>query len=145
MIIAPICYMIYISISDIYPLMPHLIGVLFLIFHKHYDDEQFYIPIIVLVCLFFYEFDKSLIVGIMACVFFITRLFVVKQLESLMNTNSFFVVLYIIAVYLLYMVGAILCNILFKVEIPQYSTIYIYYLLIDCGLGLFYHFFAKDL
>ena len=144
MIIGAICYAAYISVSDIYPLLPHLIGILFLIFHKHYDDEQFYAPMIVILCLFFYEFDKSLVVGIMPCVFFITRLFVVKRLESMLNTNSLFIALYIVAVYLLYMVGATLCNILFKIEIPEYSTIYIYYLFVDCALGLVYHIFSRD-
>lgn len=139
-----IAYLLYIIMSDIYPFLPPLMGVLFLIFHKHYNDEKFYIPAIILACLFFYEFDKSLLVGVIPCVFFIVKFFVAGRLESIMLINTVFVLIYVCSLYLIYFAGLLLCNILFKTTMLSISVIYIYYLAIDCALALLYYLFVKE-
>lgn len=133
-------YLIYTSLSDIYPLLPPLVGVLFLIFHKHYNDKNHYVSILVLLCVFYYEFDKSLIFGIMPLVFFITHLLVASALESAMELNWLFIVIYVALLYLLYVAGMILCNILFKTNVLDFSLIYVYYAVFDCALALLYYF-----
>ena len=92
-VLGVVAYVLYVSMSDIYPLLPPLVGVLFLIFHRHYNDKNIYIPILVILCVFYYEFDKSLVVGIMPCVFFIVHLFIASRLESFLTLNIFFLVL----------------------------------------------------
>lgn len=137
-----VAYLLYVMMSDIYPFLPPLMGVLFLIFHRHYDEERFYIPIIVLACLLFFEFDKVLLAGIIPCVFFIVQFFIAQQLESILLVNAIFVLVYVCMLYLLYFAGLLLCNILFKTPMLATSTIYIYYLLIDCLLALLYYYIA---
>lgn len=139
-VISAILYVIYTSLSDIYPLLPPLVGVLFLIFHKHYNDKNHYVSILVLLCVFYYEFDKSLIFGIMPLVFFITHLLVASALESAMELNWLFIVIYVALLYLLYVAGMILCNILFKTNVLDFSLIYVYYAVFDCALALLYYF-----
>ncbi|MWV62441.1 hypothetical protein DCO58_04205 [Helicobacter saguini] len=135
-----IAYLIYTSLSDIYPLLPPLVGVLFLIFHKHYNDRNHYVSILVLLCVFYYEFDKSLIFGIMPLVFFVTHLLVANSLESAMELNWLFIVIYVALLYLLYVAGMILSNILFKTNVLDFSLIYVYYAVFDCALALLYYF-----
>ncbi len=140
-----ITYFLYIVMSDIYPLLPPLMGILFLIFHQHYNEEKFYIPIVIIGCLFFYEFDKALLTGIIPCVFFIVQLFIAQQLESILLVNAFFILIYICALYLLYFAGLLLCNILFKTPMLAISSIYIYYLIMDCIFAiLYYYIFIKE-
>ncbi len=138
-------YIIYTSTSDIYPMLPPLIGVLFLIFHKSFNNDKIYISIIVLICLLFYELDKSLIIGIAPCVFFVVHLFIAQQLESLLLVNVIFILIYVIALYIFYFAGMLLCNVLFKTQILEFSTLYIYYLVIDSILALIYYYlFVKE-
>lgn len=139
-ILGIMAFLIYVLLSDIYPILPPLMGVLFLAFHKHYNDEKFYIPTILLACLFFYEFDKSLLVGIIPCVFFIVRFFIADQLESIMVINATFILIYVCSLYLLYFAGLLLCNILFQTPMLSASTIYFYYLAIDYILALLYYY-----
>lgn len=137
-----IAYLFYVMMSDIYPILPPLMGMLFLIFHKHYNDEKFYTSTIVLACLFFYEFDKTLLVGVIPCVFFIVRFFVAEQLESIVLINAPFVLVYVCSLYLLYFAGLLLCNVLFKTPMLSFSTIYMYYLIMDCISALIYYYLA---
>lgn len=140
-----VAYFLYVVMSDIYPLLPPLMGVLFLMFHRHYDDEKFYIPIVILACLLFFEFDKVLLAGIIPCVFFIVQFFIAQQLESILLVNAVFVLIYVCMLYLLYFAGLLLCNILFKTPMLDVSTIYIYYLILDCALALLYYYiFIKE-
>ena len=140
-IIFSICfYVLYVTMSDIYPILPPLIGVMFMMFYKYYKNEQFSICILIMLCLFFYELDKSLIVGIMPCVFFITYWFITKQFEYILHINLLFVIIYVSALYLLYVVGMVLCNALFKTSILDFSFIYIYYFIIDCIVSLIYYY-----
>ncbi|RDU67087.1 hypothetical protein CQA53_02185 [Helicobacter didelphidarum] len=138
-------YIVYVSMSDIYPLLPPLIGILFVIFHKFNNLQQTYIPIFIVFCIFFYELDKSLIIGIIPCVFFIVHIFVAQQLESLLHVNSFFIIVYVVALYLFYLAGMILCNILLNTPVLEFSFIYVYYMIIDSILALVYYFiFIRD-
>lgn len=133
-------YLLYTMMSDIYPLLPPFMGVLFLIFHRHFDEERFYVPTLVVLCLFFYEFDKSLLAGVAPCVFFVVQFFIAQQLESLLLVNVFFILIYVCALYLLYFAGLLLCNVLFKTPMPAVSSVYIYYLVLDCILALIYYY-----
>ncbi len=137
-------YIFYISASDIYPTLPPLMGILFLMFHKNYDNEMFYVPAIILICLFFYEFDKSLIIGIIPCVFFIVHLFIAQQLESLLLVNVIFILVYVLSLYIFYFAGMLLCNVLFKTQILEFSTLYFYYFAMDSILALIYYYITKD-
>lgn len=133
-------YILYICLSDIYPFLPPFVGVLFMIFYHHYDDEQFYIPIFILFALFFYEFDKSLVVGIMPCVFFIVYWFIVERLESALHVNMFFIPIYVCAVYLFYVGGMVLSNLLFQTPILNFTSLFLYYIIFDCLASLLYYY-----
>ncbi|STQ86526.1 hypothetical protein LS73_003830 [Helicobacter muridarum] len=138
-------YVFYTSMSDIYPLLPPLIGILFTLFNKYSNDKQLYVPLLVLLCLAFYELDKSLIFGIMPIVFCFTYFFISRRLESILSGNLSFMVLYIGILYLLYCGGIILCNILFNIPMLQFSFIFIYYLLADCiGTAIYCYFVLKE-
>lgn len=137
-----IVYFLYVMMSDIYPILPPLMGVLFLVFHRNYNEEKFYIPLIIIACLFFFEFDKVLLAGVIPCVFFIVQIFIAQQLESILLVNAIFVLIYVCMLYLLYFAGLLLCNILFKTPMLTASTIYIYYLVVDCLFALLYYYIA---
>ena len=144
-VLGVVAYVLYVSMSDIYPLLPPLVGVLFLIFHRHYNDKNIYIPILVILCVFYYEFDKSLVVGIMPCVFFIVHLFIASRLESFLTLNIFFLVFYVASCYMLYIAGMLLCNIIFKTPVLDFSSVYMYYAIVDAAFMLLYYFiFIKE-
>lgn len=136
---AVISYFIYVMMSDIYPFLPPLIGVLFMIFHRNYND-RFYISAIIVACLLFFEFDKMLLAGIIPCIFFIVQFFIARQLESVLLANVFFVFIYVCMLYLLYFFFLLLCNMLFKTTMLAMSSIYIYYFFIDCFFTLLYYY-----
>lgn len=135
-----VAYFLYVMMSDIYRILPPFMGVLFLIFHRYYDKERFYIPIVILACLLFFEFDKALLAGIIPCVFFIVQFFIAQQLESILLVNAVFVLIYVCMLYLLYFAGLLLCNVLFKTPMLSASIIYVYYLVVDCFFALLYYY-----
>ncbi|RDU73441.1 hypothetical protein CQA66_01915 [Helicobacter aurati] len=134
-------YIIYSSMSDIYQFLPPLLGILFVIFHKHSNDEQLFVSLLVFLCLTFYELHKSLTFGIMPIVFCITYFFIAKRLEALFSNNFLFMILYTAAIYLIYYAGTILCNVLFGIPALRLSSLFAYYLIIDCALALAYNYF----
>lgn len=133
-------YVIYTSLSDIYPLLPPLIGVLFIIFHRHYNERELYLPLLVLLCIGFYELDKSLVFGILPIVFFVVHFFVARRLESIINTNSVFIVAYVALLYLLYFAGLRLSGSLFGTAVLDLSLTLIYYLIADLLISLVYYY-----
>ncbi|PAF45823.1 hypothetical protein BKH40_02680 [Helicobacter sp. 11S02629-2] len=129
---------IYISASDIYPILPPLLGLLFMIFHQSFKRREFYRVIAVFLILGFFELDKLLVFGILPLVFFVIRYFVTLRLEDIANENLFFVSLYVVGIYLFYIAGMLLSNILFGTLNIDFKPILIYYFIIDLLVTLAY-------
>ncbi|PAF51666.1 hypothetical protein BKH43_00015 [Helicobacter sp. 13S00401-1] len=129
---------IYISASDIYPVLPPLLGVLFMIFHISFKRRGYYKVIAVFLILGFYELDKDLVFGILPLVFFVVRYFIALRLEAMANENLFFVCLYVVGIYVFYIAGMLLSNILFGTPNLGFKPILIYYFIIDLLVTLAY-------
>lgn len=128
-----LAYCLYISMSDIYPILPPFIGTLFVIFNKNYDaSDRIFTIICIIFCTSFFELNKLLIFGMLPILFFIVRFFIVRRFEDVLQENILFAPLYVIVIYVFYGFSILTYYIWTKTSQDiSYSLIFFYFIM-DC-------------
>ncbi|AFI03379.1 hypothetical protein [Helicobacter cetorum] len=108
-------FYIYSLLRDLFPILPPMIGVLFLVYARVH--ERFLLCIGVFVCLFSFESMHMQTLGILTLLFIVYHQIFYKNSLRFLNNSFIFKSWHIFAIYFLYLSH-------FFFDIPNWNTLY---------------------
>lgn len=95
-------FMIYLSLSSIYTILPPLLGILFTKYNKEFKNANFFGLFIVLIASLAFETEKSSLIGILFLLFVFLSFLVSKLSMILQESSPLFRLLYVFLPYIFY-------------------------------------------
>ncbi len=124
-------YLIYESLSSVYLFLPPMFAVLFVLYSKAMDKQDFLLLIILIFCLIIYEADKGYQLFSSIIYFTLLNKFVIPKITKNFNCNSCVKILYVVLAYIGYYLFLVLIAKIFLLEIPSIDYYIIYYIVIE--------------
>lgn len=126
-----IFYLIYESLSSIYLFLPPMFAVLFILYSKAMDKQDFVFLSILAFCLVIYEADKGYFLFSSIIYFTLANNFVMPKITKSFNCNSCIQIMYVIIAYIGYYLFLVLISNIFLLEIPSIDYYIVYYIVIE--------------
>ena len=126
-----IFYLIYESLSSIYLFLPPMFAVLFVLYSKAMDKQDFVSLIILAFCLMVYEADKGYLLFSTIIYFTLVNNFVMPKITKSFNCNSCIKFLYVVITYIGYYLFLVLISNIFLLETPSIDYYIVYYIVIE--------------
>lgn len=124
-------YVIYSSIATIYPFLPPLFAVLFVLFLKALEEENFKNLILVSFCLLIFEANNGYILFSSITFFYILHKLVMPKIHLNFSCPNCIKVSYILLSYIGYFLFMSLLGNIFLFPLPDISYYIIYYIVIE--------------
>ncbi len=134
-LLAPFAYLvlfiIYSSLSSIYPLLPPLFSLIFVIFSQAVDDEDSVSMLVASLCLIIYEANFGYILFSSIIYFYLMKKFLIPKIEQNFSCASCIKMGYVLFSYLGYFLFLTLFSNIFLLNTPDMSYYIIYYIVIE--------------
>lgn len=126
-----ILYIVYESLSTIYPFLPPLFGVLFLLLVNALNKNDTISVLFISFCLLVFEADKGYILFSSIIFFLFVYKFILPKIIQNTSCNPCINAFYVLVAYLgFYLINVLIGNI-FLLPIPDISYYIVYYIVIE--------------
>ena len=124
-------FIIYSSLATIYPVLPPLFGLLFLLFIRAVEQEQFFLLLLVSFCLLIFEANNGYL--FFSSIFYIYTIykFILPRIEQSFNCYSCIKLSYILLAYIGYFLFSTLISKIFLLPAVNLDYYIIYYIVIE--------------
>jgi len=124
-------FIIYSSLATIYPVLPPLFGLLFLLFIRAVEQEQFFLLLLISFCLLIFEANNSYL--FFSSIFYIYTVykFILPRIEQSFNCYSCIKLSYILLAYIGYFLFLTLISKIFLLPAVNLNYYIIYYIVIE--------------
>lgn len=126
-----ILFIIYGSLSSIYLFLPPLLAVLFVLFSKAMNKNDFLLLILVSFCLLLFEANKGYVVFSTIIYFALVYKFVMPKIIQNFSCNSCIKISYVLLAYLGYYIYLVLISNIFLLPPPELNFYIFYYIVIE--------------
>ena len=126
-----IAYLIYISMSSIYLLLPPLLGVLFWHYQEALKKHNFGYLLLITSMLLIFEVEKGFLLFSSVIYFALFQHLIVPKLKQYVNCTECLKLIYVTLIYLGYMLFIVLIHQIFWMPMPSMDWYIIYYILIE--------------
>jgi len=124
-------YVVYESLSSVYLFLPPLFTILFVLYSKALDKQDYWLLAIIAFCLVIYEADKGYQLFSSVIYFTLLNKFIVPKIIKNFNCSSCIKMLYVLLSYVGYYVFLLLIAKIFLLEVPNIDYYIIYYIVIE--------------
>ncbi len=126
-----IAYLIYLSMSSIYLLLPPLLGVLFWHYQRSLKQHNFGYLLLVTSMLLTFEVEKGFLLFSGVIYFALFHHFIVPRLKQYINCTGCLNLIYIAMIYLGYLLFIVLVHQIFWLPLPSIDWYIVYYIVIE--------------
>ena len=126
-----ILFIIYGSLSSIYLFLPPLLAVLFVLFSKAMNKNDFLLLIFISSCLLLFEANMGYMMFSSIVYFALVYKFVMPKIIQNFNCNSCVKISYVLLAYLGYYIYLVLISNIFLLPPPELNFYIFYYIVIE--------------
>ncbi len=126
-----IVFIIYSSLSSVYLFLPPLLAVLYVLFSKAINRDDFLMLVLVSFCLLLFEANKGYMIFSTIIYFSLVHKFVIPKIIQNFNCNLCVNISYVLLAYLGYYIYLQLISILFLLPAPEINYYILYYIVIE--------------
>lgn len=126
-----VLFVLYSCIATIYPFLPPLFAVLFLLFLRALDEQNLINLVAVSFCLFVYEANNGYILFSSIMYFYIMYKLVMPKIYSSFSCANCIKISYILFSYIGYFIFMSLLGNIFLFSLPELNYYIIYYIVIE--------------
>ena len=126
-----ILFIFYSSLATIYPFLPPMFAVLFLLFIRALESEDLFSLLVVSFCLVIFEANNSYPLFSSIIYFYIVYKFILPKLEKSISCKACIKFFYVLIAYLGYFLFMSLIANIFLQTSPEISYYIIYYIVIE--------------
>ncbi len=124
-------FVLYSSLSTIYPFLPPLLGVLFVLFIKALDREDIFALALISFCLLVFEANNGYLFFSSIFYFYIAAKFLLPKVEQNFNCYSCIKIMYVLMAYIGYFFFLMLLSKIFLLPEQHMDYYIIYYIVIE--------------
>lgn len=124
-------FVVYSSLSSIYPLFPPLFGVLFLLFSRALEKRDSILVLFLSVCLVIYEANFGYILFSSIIYFYVVQKFLMPKIKQNFSCSSCIKFSYVFLAYVGYFLFLTLLANIFLLHVPSVSYYIVYYIIIE--------------
>lgn len=126
-----VLFVIYSSLSSIYPILPPLFALLFVLFSKALDRGDTLFVLLVSFCLIIYEANFSYILFSSIIYFYLAKKIIMPKIEQSFSCSSCIKMAYVLFAYLGYFFFLTLLSNIFLLNTPEINYYIIYYIVLE--------------
>ena len=124
-------FIVYESLSSIYPFLPPLLAVLFVLFAKALKSGDTLLVLLISFCLVVFEAEYGYLLFSTIIYFVLVYKFVLPQLNKNFSCNSCINISYVLLAYLGYYLFCVLLANIFLLPMPSIDYYIVYYIIIE--------------
>jgi len=124
-------FVVYSSLSSIYPILPPLFAVLFLFFAKALEQHNYVYVVFVSVCLVTFEINNGYILFSSIIYLYLIYKFILPQISQNFSCKSCMNISYVLFSYFGYFLFLTLLSNVFLLESPNINYYIVYYIVIE--------------
>jgi len=124
-------YLIYESLSSIYLFLPPMFAVLFLLYSRAMEKQDYILLSILAFCLMIYETDKGYLLFSSIIYFTLINNFIMPKIKKNFNCNFCIKIFDVLIAYLGYYLFLIFLANIFLLESPSINYYIVYYIVIE--------------
>jgi len=124
-------FILYSSLGTIYPVLPPLLGLLFVLFIRTLDKEQFFVLLLISFCLIVFEANNGYIFFSSIFYFYTVYKFILPKIQQSFNCYSCIRLSYILLAYIGYFLFLALISKIFLLPEVTLDYYIIYYIVIE--------------
>ncbi len=124
-------YILYSALGSIYPLLPPLLAVLFVLFIKALDKKDMVSLVLVSLCLIIFEVNYGYILFSTIFYFYIIHKFILPKIQQNFNCYACVRILYVLLAYIGYFFFLLLVSKIFLLPEPNINYYIVYYIVIE--------------
>jgi hypothetical protein len=124
-------YLLYSSLGTIYPFLPPLLAVLFVLYSRVMQDEDFVGLLFVLAALIIFEANYGFMLFSSIIYFYIQYKLIMPKIQQLISCSVCIKILTVLFSYFGYFFFLLLVSNIFLLEIPDFTYYIIYYIVIE--------------
>lgn len=122
---------VYISLTSIYPYLPPLFGIVFLLFIDLYEKDNRLLLMPLVFYLIVYEADKGFLLLSTLVFFILSYYFLVVKLKKIISCEKCLVPFFVFFAYMGYQLFAIMLHSLMRIDTPEFDSILIFYVIVE--------------
>ena len=126
-----VLYVIYSSLASIYPFLPPLLAVLFVLFSRALQREDTLALFLIAFCLVVFEANFGYLLFSSLIYFYIQYKFIMPKIIQNFSCNACIKISYVLFTYLGYFAFLTLISNIFLLEAPEINYYIIYYIVIE--------------
>ncbi len=126
-----VLYVFYSSLASIYPFLPPLLSVLFVLFSRALDRGDTLAVFLIAFCLVVFEANYGYLLFSSLIYFYIQHKFIMPKIIQNFSCNSCIKISYVLFTYLGYFLFLTLISNIFMLEAPEINYYIIYYIVIE--------------
>ena len=126
-----VLYVLYSSLASIYPFLPPLLSVLFVLFSRALDRDDTLAVFLIAFCLVVFEANYGYLLFSSLIYFYIQHKFIMPKIIQNFSCNSCIKISYVLFTYLGYFVFLTFVSNIFLLEAPEINYYIVYYIVIE--------------
>jgi hypothetical protein len=124
-------FILYSSLSSMYPVLPPFFAVLLVLFSKAIDKKNSLLVLLTSFCLVVFEVNFGYILFSSIIYFYIVIKFIMPKIEQSFSCTSCINIAYVLLAYIGYFLFLILISNIFLLDVPSISYYIVYYIVIE--------------
>jgi len=126
-----VLYIFYSSLGSIYPILPPMLSVLFVLFSKALDRNDTLAVLLISLCLLIFEVNYGYLLFSSIIYFYLQHKFIMPKIIQNFSCNSCIKISYVVFSYFGYFAFLTLIANIFLLETPELNYYIIYYIVVE--------------